>query len=86
MHGKSWQTVRRPDGVRRYPTFPMLRQELLRPYAVRFVGESVLQNGDPVPRSVFHCTLREPMALIVAGALEYRQARLPATSRSAISR
>jgi SAM-dependent methyltransferase len=65
--GKSWQAVRRHDGVRRYPTFPMLRQELLRPYAVRFVGASVLQNGDPVPRSVFHCTLREPMALIVAG-------------------
>jgi SAM-dependent methyltransferase len=65
--GKSWQAVRRHDGVRRYPTFPMLRQELLRPFAARFIGASVLQGGDPVPRSVFHCTLREAMALLVIG-------------------
>ena len=65
--GKSWQAVRRHDGVRRYPTFPMLRQELLRPFAARFIGASVAQSGDPVPRSVLHCTLREPMALLVMG-------------------
>jgi hypothetical protein len=64
---KSWQAVRRHDGVRRYPTFPMLRQELLRPFAVRFIGASVAQSGDPVPRSVFHCTRREPMAFLVMG-------------------
>jgi SAM-dependent methyltransferase len=65
--GKAWHAVKRHDGVRRYPSFPMLRQELLRPYAARFMGASVLQSGDPVPRSVFHCTLREPMALLVLG-------------------
>ena len=42
--------------------------ELLKPYAVRFAGESVLQGGDPVPRSVFHCTLRQPVALLMVGA------------------
>ena len=67
MNNKSWQTVRRADGVRRYPTFPMLRLELLRPYAARFMGESVLQSGDPVRRYVFHCQLRSPMALLVSG-------------------
>ena len=67
VQGKSWQTVRRADGVRRYPTFPMLRMELLRSYAARFMGESVMQSGDPVRRYVFHCQLRELMALLVSG-------------------
>jgi SAM-dependent methyltransferase len=67
LHTKSWQTVRRADGVRRYPTFPMLRLELLRRYAPRFMGESVMQSGDPIRRYVFHCQLREPMALLVSG-------------------
>ncbi len=64
---KAWQTVRRADGVRRYPTFPMLRLELLRPFATRFMGESVMQSGDPVRRYVLHCQLRQSMALIVGG-------------------
>lgn len=64
---KAWQAVRRADGVRRYPTFPMLRLELLRGYAPRFMGESVLQSGDPIRRFVFHCQLRSPTALLVRG-------------------
>jgi SAM-dependent methyltransferase len=67
VQNKSWQSVRRADGVRRFPTFPMLRMELLRPYAPRFMGESVMQRGDPIRRYVFHCQLRESMALIVSG-------------------
>ena len=67
VNNKSWQTVRRADGVRRYPTFPMLRLELLRGYAPRFMGESVLQSGDPIRRYVFHCQLRSPTALLVSG-------------------
>lgn len=64
---KAWQAVRRADGVRRYPTFPMLRLELLHGYAPRFMGESVPQSGDPIRRFVFHCQLRSPTALLVRG-------------------
>ena len=64
---KAWQAVRRADGVRRYPTFPMLQLELLRGYAPRFMGESVLQSGDPIRRFVFHCQRRAPTALLVRG-------------------
>ena len=46
---KAWQTVSRADGVRRYPTYAMLTGELLKPYATRIMGASVLQGGDPVP-------------------------------------
>jgi SAM-dependent methyltransferase len=65
---KTWHAVKRADDIRRYPTFPMLLRELLRPYAGRLMGASVMQGGDPVPRYVFHCPLRRSMALIVAGA------------------
>jgi hypothetical protein len=66
--GKTWQAVKRADDIRRYPTFPMLLRELLKPYAGRLMGASVMQGGDPVPRYVFHCPLRRSMALIVAGS------------------
>ena len=66
--GKAWEAVRRADGVvRRYPSVPMFYQELLKPYSPRLVGPSVMQQGDPVPRHVFHCYLREPTAFLVAG-------------------
>ncbi len=64
---KTWHAVKRADDIRRYPTFPMLLRELLRPYAGRLMGSSVLQGGDPVPRYVLHCPLRKSMALIVGG-------------------
>ena len=65
---KTWHAVKRADDIRHYPTFPLLLRELLRPYAGRLMGASVMQGGDPVPRYVFHCPLRRSMALIVAGA------------------
>ena len=64
---KAWQAVKRADDIRRYPTFPMLLRVLLKPYAGRMMGSSVMQGGDPVPRYVIHCPLRRSMALIVAG-------------------
>ena len=64
---KSWEAVKRGDGVRRYPTMTMFTEELLKPYAVRAMGASVLQGGDPVPRQVFHCYLRRSTALLFVG-------------------
>jgi SAM-dependent methyltransferase len=64
---KTWQAVKRADDIRRYPSFPMLLRELLKPYAGRLMGESVMQSGDPVPRYVFHCPLRRPTAMLVVG-------------------
>lgn len=65
---KAWEAVRRADGVvRRYPSVSMFYQELLKPYSPRLVGPSVMQQGDPVPRHVFHCYLKESTALLVLG-------------------
>jgi SAM-dependent methyltransferase len=65
---KTWHAVKRADGVRRYPSYLMLRQELLKPYVMRHGGESVPQAGDPVPRFVYHCSLKQPVALLMVGA------------------
>lgn len=62
-----WEAVKRHDGVRRFPTLRMFTQELMKPYAVRLVGRSVPQSGDPVPRHVFHGNRKQTMALLVAG-------------------
>jgi len=64
---KAWEAVKRGDGVRRYPSTTMLTEELLAPYAVRAMGRSVMQGGDPVPRQVFHCYLRQSTALLFVG-------------------
>ena len=65
--GKAWKPVRRADGIRTYPTEETFVDEVMAPYAVRLVGGSVAQRGDPVPRKVFHCVRRAGMALIVTG-------------------
>jgi SAM-dependent methyltransferase len=64
---KVWEAVKRGDGVRRYHSTTMLAEELLKPYAVRAMGPSVMQGGDPVPRQVFHCYLRRSTALLFVG-------------------
>ena len=64
---KSWNVVDRWDGPKRYPTLELLCDDLLKDYGVRFVGKSVSQDGDSVPRYVFHCRPRHPVAMVVAG-------------------
>jgi len=64
---RAWRTVQRWDGVKRYPTLDLLMRDLLADYAVRPTGPSVNQQGDPVPRHVFHCTPHAPIAMIIAG-------------------
>jgi SAM-dependent methyltransferase len=65
---KAWHTVHRWDGPKRYPTSALLIHELLSDYAVRPIGKSVLQAGDPVPRTVYHCEVKAPTALLVSGS------------------
>jgi SAM-dependent methyltransferase len=65
--GRAWKDVRRADGIRSYPTHDALVDEVALPFAVRLVGPSVPQKGDPVPRRVYHCGPKGGMALIVTG-------------------
>ena len=64
---KSWVLVRRSIDIRRFPTYPLLMDTLLDSYAVRQVGESVLQKGDPIPRYVFHCVKKKPIIGLIYG-------------------
>lgn len=66
--GSRWYTVKRADGPKRYPTETLLKNELLRSYVVRFVGPSVLQSGDPVPRYVYYCWSKDGTALLIAAS------------------
>ena len=63
----AWRAIERHDGLKRYPTLAYLKEHLLSKYAVRVTGPSVLQRGDPVPRTVFHCVLRRPLVLLIGG-------------------
>ena len=61
-----WRTIRRGDGVVRYPTMELLKRDLLTDFAVRRVGGSVAQKGDPIARHALHCTPHAPIAMIIA--------------------
>jgi SAM-dependent methyltransferase len=63
---RAWRTVKRADDVRRYPTSDLLVRDLLSSFAVRYIGPSVVQAGDPVLRYVYHCGTKAPVALLVA--------------------
>jgi SAM-dependent methyltransferase len=64
---KSWHIVQRWDGPKRYPTSELLINDLLSGFAVRPIGPSVGQVGDPVPRFVYHCQLKRATALLIYG-------------------
>lgn len=65
--GKAWKTVARADGKRRFPTQTLFVDEVCAPFVTRTVGPGVPQRGDPVTRKVFHCALKQGMALLIAG-------------------
>lgn len=52
---------------RYFPSMELLRDDWLDIFAVRSVGQSVPQPGDPVPRRVFHCFRRKPTVVFVGG-------------------
>jgi SAM-dependent methyltransferase len=60
-----WVKVQRGSiDTRLFPTRARLL-EVLAPYACRFIGASVRQSGDPVPREVVHVSARRPLALLL---------------------
>lgn len=59
-----WRRVKRGIDERLFPTMPMLRKELAG-YAWKWMGPSVRQDGDPVPRHVVHVCRRRPMAYLL---------------------
>jgi SAM-dependent methyltransferase len=61
---KEWARVKRGDDERVFPSMAMLR-EVLEPYAWKWMGPSVAQSGDPVPRHVVHIYRRRPMAYLL---------------------
>ena len=63
----SWRVVKRWDGDKRYPTAGFLTKHLLEGYAVRWLGPSADQKGDPVRRFVYQCAPYKAVAMIIAG-------------------
>jgi SAM-dependent methyltransferase len=59
-----WITVKRGIDQRLFPTMPMLA-ELLGDCAWKWMGPSVNQSGDPVPRHVVHVSRRRPVAYLM---------------------
>jgi SAM-dependent methyltransferase len=55
----------RHDGLFVYPTWRKLLEKQLSSYAVRDYGRSVMQNGDPMPRLIFHCSKKRPTVIII---------------------
>lgn len=59
-----WTKVRRGIDERYFPSMPKLR-EVLTDYAWKWMGRSVLQDGDPVGRHVIHISRRRPVAYLL---------------------
>lgn len=59
-----WRDVKRGDDVRRFPSMKKL-EEILSPYAWKWLGPSVDQSGDPVKRHVVHVSRRRPFAYLL---------------------
>ena len=59
-----WVKVKRGIDERYFPSMPKLR-EVLEDYAWKWMGPSVAQAGDPVPRHVVHISRKRPMAYLL---------------------
>jgi protein-L-isoaspartate O-methyltransferase len=59
-----WITVKRGIDQRQFPSMPLL-VKLLDGYAWKWMGPSVNQSGDPVPRHVIHISRRRPLAYLL---------------------
>jgi SAM-dependent methyltransferase len=62
--GNEWIKVKRGIDERSFPTMSKL-QEVLRNHAWKYIGPSVAQQGDPVPRFVMHVKRRRPVAYLL---------------------
>lgn len=59
-----WRRVVRGIDERLFPTMPMLR-EVLGSMAWKWMGPSIGQDGDPVPRHVLHVSRKRPVAYLL---------------------
>ncbi len=59
-----WTRVDRGADQRLFPSMPMLK-EVLAEYAWKWMGPSIAQDGDPVPRHVLHIHRRRPVAYLL---------------------
>lgn len=62
-----WTRVHRKVGSVLYPTESLLKEYLLKNFAIRNFGESVMQAGDQVKRYVFHATPKEKTVVFITG-------------------
>lgn len=59
-----WTKVKRGIDDREFPSMPMVRK-ILAKYAWKWMGPSILQDGDPVPRHVIHISRRRPVVYLL---------------------
>jgi SAM-dependent methyltransferase len=59
-----WRRVERGIDQRMFPSMAMLRK-ILAGYAWKWMGPSIAQGGDPVPRHVVHISRRRPVAYLL---------------------
>ena len=64
--GKRWVETPRKVGSVVYPTHGLML-DLLSRYAVKEIGPSVKQSGDPARRVVFHCRRFRPILVMLTG-------------------
>ncbi|MET4574917.1 class I SAM-dependent methyltransferase [Ottowia thiooxydans] len=64
---QAWHVIQRHDGPMRYPTRSHLENTLLADFSIRYIGPSVAQSGDPVPRHVYHCRRKKNSVILVHG-------------------
>lgn len=72
-----WHEVERSIDKRLFPDHKGILS-LLEPYAYKYVGKSVMQLGDPVPRYIYHLQNKKPVALVMSGA--------PASGKSTLAK
>jgi SAM-dependent methyltransferase len=65
-----WVPVKRSIDTRFFPTMSKL-QDVLQPFAWKYVGRSVDQVGDPIKRFVIHIRRRRPVAYLLMAPSSY---------------
>lgn len=63
---EGWVKCKRDIDERLFATWQGVK-DMLEPYAWKYLGESVMQKGDSVPRHVFHVQKAKPCAILLCG-------------------
>jgi hypothetical protein len=72
----TWRVWTQRKSVVYHPTWDMLLERYLEPFAFRVVGRSVDQSGDPVPRWVIHCRRRKTNVVLITGRSKFGKSTL----------